>query len=657
MNLSLAHGISHIRVAALPVAELADRSKPTILVFTQERLHVFLNAINPSPRIDILIVDEAHKIGDGLRGVILQDAIERVLRTNLDTRLVLLSPLTENPELLISDAPIGARTAVIPSESPTVSQNLILAEQKPRDPRGWILSLQLGEAKLPIGDLTLHGRPDAQRKRLSYVALALGRDHTGTLVYANGADEAEKLAWQIYDGLGSDADTIQSDQELKDLADFARDTVHPEFQLIDLLARGVAFHYGNMPTLLRAEIERLFKKGSIRFLVCTSTLVEGVNLACRTIVVRGPRKGNSQPMRPHDFWNLAGRAGRWGQDFHGNIVCVDVNQSRLWPDGAPRKSRYPMFRETDAVISKPDAILPYLIARSELATSAIIPQLEQVAAYLLAWQSRAGSFLKTPTASRLDASYAQQIDTALAQLLKSIDVPAEIISRHPGVSAAALQSLLNYFRSRKKPVEELVPSVPESDDAYDQFIAIFHRINRYLYPAFVPPGAIPVFSLVTVEWMRGLSLGRIISNRIAFLRRRDRRFSIASAIRDTMRDVEDIARFRAPKYLAAYVDILRHHLNQLGREALLPESLSFDLYLEFGVSTKTLLSLIGIGLSRTSAVAINEFLGSDDLSEEDVFVRLKERRWQGFNLPNIVKREIGQVVERRTAMLGISDVA
>jgi hypothetical protein len=54
-----------------------------------------------------------------------------------------------------------------------------------------------------------------------------------------------------------------------------------------------------------------------------------------------------------------------------------------------------------------------------------------------------------------DGVYALQIDYALTHLLKSIDVPAAIILRHPGVSAAALQSLLKYFRSRKKPIEGL----------------------------------------------------------------------------------------------------------------------------------------------------------------------------------------------------------
>jgi hypothetical protein len=354
-------------------------------------------------------------------------------------------------------------------------------------------------------------------------------------------------------------------------------------------------------------------------------------------------------MRPHDFWNLAGRAGRWGQDFLGNIVCVDATQVRLWPEGVPQKARYAIVRETDAVIGRSNEILPYLLSRAGLSASAVVPDLEQVAAYLLAWQSRVGSFLQTPTASRLDYSYAEQIDEALTGLLKFVDLPTEIITRHPGVGAIALQSLLNYFRSRKKPVEQLIPSVPASDDAYNQLVATFHRINRYLYPAFFPEAAIPIFALVTVEWMRGLPLGQIISNRIGYLKRRGQPFSIASAIRNTMRDVEEIARFRAPKYLSAYVDILRHHLHQIGREELLPESLTFDLFLEFGVSTKTLLSLIEVGLSRTSAVAINEYFASDDLSADEVLEELKQRNWEGYDLPNVVKREIGQIIDRRVA--------
>ena len=47
---------------------------------------------------------------------------------------------------------------------------------------------------------------------------------------------------------------------------------------------GFAFNYKN-------EIERLFKNGKIKYLVCTSTLIEGMNLPAKSIFIRGPKKG------------------------------------------------------------------------------------------------------------------------------------------------------------------------------------------------------------------------------------------------------------------------------------------------------------------------------------------------------------------------------
>ena len=75
-----------------------------------------------------------------------------------------------------------------------------------------------------------------------------------------------------------------------------------------------------------------------------SVAIEGVNLSCRTIVLRGPRKGKGHPMEAHDFWNLAGRAGRWGDEFQGNIICIDPLDVNAWPTGVPARARYPIKR-------------------------------------------------------------------------------------------------------------------------------------------------------------------------------------------------------------------------------------------------------------------------------------------------------------------------
>jgi replicative superfamily II helicase len=94
---------SRIEVSSLPVREKHDKAHAggprAILVLTQARLHLLANAIGGAFKVDLLVVDEAHKIGDNQRGVILQDAIERVSRSNPALKLVFI-PATQNPQEL-----------------------------------------------------------------------------------------------------------------------------------------------------------------------------------------------------------------------------------------------------------------------------------------------------------------------------------------------------------------------------------------------------------------------------------------------------------------------------------------------------------------------------------------------------------------------------
>lgn len=146
-------GSSDIDVSSLPLREKYDAARAgdtkLILVFTQERLHLLANALADSIAFDLLIVDEAHKIGDNQRGVILQDAIERASRSNSSLKVVFLSPATQNPDELLADAPDGAVTTAIESDAPMVLQNVIVAEQMPRKPKRWKLSVRRDSGSLP----------------------------------------------------------------------------------------------------------------------------------------------------------------------------------------------------------------------------------------------------------------------------------------------------------------------------------------------------------------------------------------------------------------------------------------------------------------------------------------------------------------------------
>lgn len=635
---------NQIEVSSLPLPDKYKSSRvglsPIILVFTQERLHLLANALGDAFWVDLLIVDEAHKIGDNQRGVILQDAIERCTRINPKLKVVFISPATKNPEELLSDAPEGTKTIAIDSDTSTVLQNLIFATQLPGKSKRWKLDLRQQGATIPIGVLQLTSAPEGIKKRLAFIAAAVG-ERGGTLVYTNGASEAEDVA-DLISQLLPRLDTI--DPELSQLAELARKGVHQDFRLAPLVERGVAFHYGNMPSLIRQEIERLFRSGKIRFLVCTSTLIEGVNLSCRTIVVRGPRKGKGHPMEPHDFWNLAGRAGRWGDEFQGNIICIDPDDTRAWPRGVPSRARYPIKRESDAALERDDGMVTYLYKRSmsSLSTLPNAEKFEQVSAYLLTTFMRLGSITATNLAKRHDATLIAELDKVLGFVVAQLKVDVNLASRHPGVSVIGLQRLHDAFRAYSGDVENLLPAEVASNDSYDRFITIMERINEHLFLAFSPARRTRLHALIVVKWLKGNSLAKIIRDSIEWHHKAKRPYKLPELIRSTMELVEQIARFKAPKYLSAYVDVLNLYLREIDREDLIDNGLDIGTKLEFGVSSTTLLSLMELGLSRMSAVALYEKISRDDLSKDGCIKWVTEyvSQFQAMDIPAIIVREV-----------------
>lgn len=644
-----------IEVSSLPLPDKYNAARSggarVILVFTQERLHLLANILGEEFSTDLLIVDEAHKIGDNQRGVILQDAIERATRANPKLKAVFISPATQNPEELLTDAPKGVQTIAVDSDSSTVLQNLIVATQLPRQSKLWKLTLRQQDSTLPLGTLQLASTPEGLKKRLAFIAAAVG-ERGGTLVYTNGASEAEDVA-DLISQLLPKLESI--DLELSQLAELARKGVHQDFRLASLVEHGVAFHYGNMPSLIRLEIERLFRSGKIRFLVCTSTLIEGVNLSCRTIVVRGPRKGIGHPMEPHDFWNLAGRAGRWGDEFQGNIICIDPEDTRAWPGGVPARARYPIKRESDAVLELGNSMADYLSMRGQANLSSLenADKFEQVGAYLITTFMRLGSISSANLAKRHDATSLAKLDQTIAALVANIEINIDLAVRHPGVSAIGLQRLLEAFRAYTGDVENLLPAEVASNDSYDRFITIMGRINKYLFPAFTPESRIRLYALIIVKWLKGYSLARIIRDSIEWHQDTGRPFKLADLIRGTMELVEQVARFKAPKYLSAYMDVLHLFLREIGREDLINDSLDIGTQLEFGVSSTTLLSLMELGLSRMSAVTLYEKIARDDLNKDGCITWIVERidQFQAMDIPIIIIREV-----RERLMLS-SDIA
>lgn len=652
-NLLKQEAIESFSVITLPLRSSIAESGANIFVFTQERFHILLGERGDQLKFDLLIADEAQKIGDGNRGVLLQQAIESVCQANANCKIVFVSPMTENPSIFLDDKPDGQKGAEILREDVMVNQNLIWVSQVYGQPTKWNVELILDSEPKSVGTINLPARPAPDSKRLSFVSYVLGSAEGGNVIYVNGAADAEKTAKQYYDILDEDED-LKSDKEIVDLIDLIKKTIHSKYFLSKVLEKGVAFHYGNMPLLIRTEIERLFAKNKIKYLICTSTLIEGINMPCQSIFVRGPKKGVGKPMSQNDFWNLAGRAGRWGKEFQGNVVCIDVRQAGVWDEQPVRKGKYLISRSSDEILSKSDDLLDFINNGTPRDDAQKTPELDYVVSYLVSMYLRNGNISQSSLARRHPKDFLESIEVKISEMLFSADLPGDIILRNPGISPLAMKGLLDYFDERtlvrNENIEDLIPMPPESDGAWGSYEKILHRINSYLAKsAFGSSKRVSQLALLIIDWMKGYPLARIISSREKYYKDRGNTVKIDNLIRETMSDVENIARFRAPKYLACYVDILRLHLIRQNRADLLERLMDINVLLEFGVSQITQLSLMGLGLSRSSAISVSEFITNDSLSERDCLQWLISNDWMTEDMPEIVKREIAEIISRRTA--------
>lgn len=618
--------------------DLVDSTR-TVLVVTQERLHLVLELV-PSLSVDLLFVDEAQSLAGDARGVLLQHAVERTVRRSPEAQVLFASPLSSNPELLVEDAPLDRRSDFFVSETVTVNQNLVWVEHIDRKPQRRSVSLVSDGNRHRVGEIVLAQRATTVPMRIALVAHTLAGNTAGNVIYVNGPSDAEKVAKAVFEQLPPLA---EPDTEIDNLRDLIKTAVHSRYLLADVLARRVAFHYGNMPLVVRTEIERLFAEGKIHYLICTSTLLEGVNLPCRTIFMRNPQKGSGNALSEGDFWNLAGRAGRWGKEFQGNVVCIDTDDDRLWPNLPRLRKRSPITRAVSTGLDDASGLLAFVRTVDEVHDDSAA---ESLFAYLcsrhLENESIDALLARVPLESERN-----EIESAVARAATEMTIPVGILTRHTGIAPISMERLLESFRRSGKTPADLELPLPEEPDARIRFQEALVRIGATMTHVFGAPRSGEdrrkwQLANLIVNWMKGMPLARLIDQRLTF----NKSFTSARAIRDVMRDIESIARFHAPKYLACYADVLGVYTAELGLEtAARPD---YAMMLELGVSRTSEVVLMSLGLSRTATVALSDFIGVDEWSRAEALAWLVGQNFDGLGVPVLLQREIADVIQVAT---------
>lgn len=100
----------------------------------------------------------------------------------------------------------------------------------------------------------------------------------------------------------------------------------PEYKfIIKLLRKGIAIHHAGILKEFREMIELVFSKGYIKILLATETFAMGINMPAKSSIFTGVQKFDGQKFRwllPHEYIQMAGRAGRRGIDDKGIVVLL-----------------------------------------------------------------------------------------------------------------------------------------------------------------------------------------------------------------------------------------------------------------------------------------------------------------------------------------------
>jgi superfamily II DNA/RNA helicase len=85
---------------------------------------------------------------------------------------------------------------------------------------------------------------------------------------------------------------------------------------------GIGIHHGALPRAIQQYTIDLFNEKALKILICTATIIEGVNTNAETVVVFDNRSGTGSIDRfTHN--NIKGRAGRMNVHFVGNVHCLE----------------------------------------------------------------------------------------------------------------------------------------------------------------------------------------------------------------------------------------------------------------------------------------------------------------------------------------------
>ncbi len=298
----LAAFAQHYKIITQVSQEPADRN---VFVFTAERT----NAYRMFPRVDFVVIDEFYKIGalaeDKHRTVALNQAFYRLVKSG--AQFYMLGPC-------VKEIPPGLEERFRCTFYPTTFATVVSEEV---------------------------AVPDSDNDIQSLVGLCRSLSEP-TLIFCRSPKRVNEVASALVNA------ELGLTSELEDAADWLARTFHPDWILPKALLSGIGIHHGKLPRSIAQFTVRAFNEEQLRFLICTSTLIEGVNTKAKNVIILD----NEIAREKFDYFtfnNIKGRSGRMFEHFVGRVFLFHPPPQELLP-----LVDFPLFTQN---ADTPDSIL------------------------------------------------------------------------------------------------------------------------------------------------------------------------------------------------------------------------------------------------------------------------------------------------------------
>ena len=321
-----------------------------IVVMTTEVLRNMIYARSQAlDSLGVVVLDEVHFLQDAYRGPVWEEVIIHLEPT---VQLVCLSATVSNATELCDwlTTVRGPTTPIVEMKRPIELTNHYLVGDKASNSLRTFDVLVDGRANPEVmrfeqaksnAPIRHSGRQQSRQygasqrlfspQRSAIIKELAAADLLPAIFFIfsrNQCDEAAKSCLKM----GISLTTAAEKQEIvaiahESLTNFSDDDLAAlEFtQFVKQLEAGIGSHHAGIVPTFKEIVERCFARGLVKVVFATETLAVGINMPARAVVLDKITKFNGenhQMLKPSDYAQLTGRAGRRGLDDIGHALVV-----------------------------------------------------------------------------------------------------------------------------------------------------------------------------------------------------------------------------------------------------------------------------------------------------------------------------------------------